>query len=470
MRKDTAYFVKTVIFTGMGLWAWSQACLANFYTVIGPDGRPIVIQTQAKPEQHKANVKAPPAVEQHRQVNDVTSKTPVANPNPVVATQTLSSATANQAITVKTQPVPVVDKNKDPEPTSHQALSSDVAAPKIRVMEKQVGQITVVPTRTVVHPVIVQPKAEKRSNEVNRVGVSATEVKQVEIVIPPVPTQINPKVVKTEPLLSEARVVTETKMPAHRLEQPLNTETKENKAETTPTPAAVKQNVVEIDGVQYVNSEYLEEREFNLEGKKRFYVMPEVGSGGGHNIHTVEREKGVSKSLLDRLWKKSDQPAEAVVLSTSYQRLQQQEVTTALEQSCFQDSKVTKAKILGGKNSDLGFWPVAPFKEKFVYEVAKLDSTVHNILVTSYASSKKSPQYYWPFVVFLDEKGCVLEGVSGFKTAQVKESAIHQAHIEGVLRKPDNAVYLFMTPLESALDIEDMTLSNQGQIKLSVIE
>ena len=41
--------------------------------------------------------------------------------------------------------------------------------------------------------------------------------------------------------------------------------------------------------------------------------------------------------------------------------------------------------------------------------------------------------------------------------------------LEGVLKKPPNAVYLFMTPLLEAVDVQDVQLTNKGQIKLSVL-
>jgi hypothetical protein len=38
------------------------------------------------------------------------------------------------------------------------------------------------------------------------------------------------------------------------------------------------------------------------------------------------------------------------------------------------------------------------------------------------------------------------------------------------LRKPEKATYLFLTPLSSAIDVENKQLTNHGQIKLSVIQ
>ena len=42
--------------------------------------------------------------------------------------------------------------------------------------------------------------------------------------------------------------------------------------------------------------------------------------------------------------------------------------------------------------------------------------------------------------------------------------------MEGILRKPENATYMFLTPLSSAVDADNKQLTNHGQIKLSVIQ
>ena len=46
---------------------------------------------------------------------------------------------------------------------------------------------------------------------------------------------------------------------------------------------------------------------------------------------------------------------------------------------------------------------------------------------------------------------------------------MQHAAMEGILKKPETASYMFMTPLSAAVDAENMQLTNQGQIKLSVI-
>jgi hypothetical protein len=58
-----------------------------------------------------------------------------------------------------------------------------------------------------------------------------------------------------------------------------------------------------LNGEKYIDSEYLEEKEFNLEGKKRFYVMPEGivdARLGAVRMQPEQREKGVSKSFYSR--------------------------------------------------------------------------------------------------------------------------------------------------------------------------
>ncbi len=72
--------------------------------------------------------------------------------------------------------------------------------------------------------------------------------------------------------------------------------------------SAQQMGFIEMAGEQYVKSEYLEDQEFNLEGKKRFYSMPEgmidTKNGGGARMQVVERERGVSRSVLNKLFKK----------------------------------------------------------------------------------------------------------------------------------------------------------------------
>lgn len=224
-----------------------------------------------------------------------------------------------------------------------------------------------------------------------------------------------------------------------------------------------------LDGVQYVDNEYLEDKEFNLTGNKRFYIVSDPSSIGGRTFETVEREKGITKSVFSKFLKNTQTVQQPIVLSSRYARLNKEEVVESLEQACFSGRKIQKAKTLSIEKDEIGFWPVAPVKENFAYEVVNLDQSVEHIHLSSYASKQKNPTYYWPLVVFLDQKGCVIEGVSGFKNEDVHSNNREYSGFAGILKKPATARYLFMTPLAESIDIQNHKLSNTGQIKLSVL-
>ena len=221
-----------------------------------------------------------------------------------------------------------------------------------------------------------------------------------------------------------------------------------------------------IDGVEYVNNEYLENQEFNLEGKKRFYIMPD----GLGRTESIERKKGVGQSILDNVLHRSQEDqVSSVVLAPTYVRLSHKELASTFENDlCFINGYNKSIKKLS-QNKEVGLWPRKPLKEKFEYEVVKVDSSIKNIQVASYATTNDKPVYYWPLAVFLDEKGCVIEGASGFKSKSYPATILQHASILGVLQVPERTHYIMLTPLSSAVDMPDQELSNQGQIKISVL-
>ena len=109
-------------------------------------------------------------------------------------------------------------------------------------------------------------------------------------------------------------------------------------------------------------------------------------------------------------------------------------------------------------------------KETFEYELVKLDSSPQYMQIDSYSPRNEKPVYYWPLVVFLDENGCIEEGVSGFKNSETAATALQHSAIQGVIKIPKEARYIMMTPLASAIDVSEQELSNQGQIKISVLQ
>jgi len=237
-------------------------------------------------------------------------------------------------------------------------------------------------------------------------------------------------------------------------------------ASPAPTSTQDQSKFTTIDGVEYVNNEYLEDQEFNLEGKKRFYLVPD----GLGRTESVERKKGVSRSTLDQLFNRHTQDKEStVVLAPTYMRLSSQELVSTFEQDqCFIKGYNKSIKTLS-INKEVNVWPRKPLKEKFEYELIKLDPSVQHLKVMSFAASNEKPVYYWPLAVFLDNKGCILEGVSGFKSKSYPSTILQHASIQGVLKVPPSAHYMMMTPLSSAVDVAEDELSNQGQIQISVL-
>ncbi|WP_089606128.1 putative pilus assembly protein FilE [Acinetobacter piscicola] len=431
---------------GMSL-AITTPYAANFYTIIGPDGHPMIVQ---KP------VDVPKEISKKQPSKSEESKKEIpknAEINPTNIENVASEkAQKKQSIdpSIKSQPI---IKTKPNEENQTRVYAEPVVIQKNKSEPVQKHQHQVVQQQK---PIVAEQKAiQNNSNQNAKVDNSLASKTQQKLVIksPSAPVTMQSK-------SSEQKIVgTEAPM------QISNTAQIQAAQEDTDN-----NNFTVIDGEKYVNNEYLEDREFNLEGKKRFYMTPEVGAVHGR-YETIERQKGLSASLLDRI-RGDSKPIEkqAIVLASTYYRLPQNEVVQNLEKSCFTGKKVLKAKKLSTKNQEVGIWPVAPIKESFAYEIVELDSQVQNVLLTSYASSSKVPSYYWPLVVFLDQQGCVLEGVSGFKNEDMQDNNLQFSAMEGVLRKPEKAVYMFLTPLSSAIDVENKQLTNHGQIKLSVIQ
>lgn len=407
-----------LLFLSLGINT-SVFAAGSFYTIIGPDGHPMIVQQKVETKK----------------------------------TQEVNAVVKSKIVQQDIEQVQQQPENKLKE----QAIKKEISSKAPIKQEADVSSL--------------KPKQDQTVDSNEKIVLSNSIQKEE----PSINTQASHQISSDIPLKqnnAEKKIIqpiVETKIQSSKKQQELKSSNLEN------IPVVVQkdgeqlnENFTVIDGEKYVNNEYLENKEFNLEGKKRFYVMPESGVGARH-VETVEREKGLSHSLIEKIQTPKPAMDTPIALAPTYYRLPKEEVIQNLEQSCFSGKKIEKAKALTLKDKDVGFWPVTPIKEKFAYEVVKLDQNVQDILFTSYASSNKTPSYYWPLVVFLDQKGCVIEGVSGFKNQDINESNFEHAALEGVLKKPSSAFFMFMTPLSSAIDVENKQLTNQGQIKLSVI-
>ncbi len=425
--KKVITHIPWLLFLSLGINSTVFAA-GSFYTIIGPDGHPMVVQQKVETNK-KQEVKV---VEKSKIVQQNTEQVQLQPENTLKEKAVKKETSSNVNVEPK---IPIKDE-------------IDVSL----LEKKQAQTVSTVDSSTkIVSSSPIQKKEPSINIQVPHKISSSSQLKQDKAQEKDIP-----------------RIV-ETKTPISKKQQELNSTVVENPSVVIQKDAdQLNENFTVIDGEKYVNNEYLEDKEFNLEGKKRFYVMPESGVGARH-VETVEREKGLSHSLIEKIQAPKPAMDTPIALAPTYYRLPKDEVIQNLEQSCFSGKKIEKAKSLTLKDKEVGFWPVTPIKEKFAYEVVKLDQNVQDILFTSYASSNKTPSYYWPLVVFLDQKGCVIEGVSGFKNQDISESNFQHAALEGVLKKPSSAFFMFMTPLSSAIDVENKQLTNQGQIKLSVI-
>lgn len=404
--------MKTILTLSLAQVSWSYA--GEFHTIIGPDGRPMVIQRE------------PPKV--------AAAKT---NPKPVIVQQ---------------QSLPVAPAHEQKASAATSSVQSPIAQITVAALEKSVKTSKVESSDQTdldtVKTIETQTKSAVKFQVAEKMQLQSTPVSPV----------------NSQPLTTENQLV---------LQQPTVISQKVLEV----NPVIIQENTentafVDIDGQQYVKNEYLEDKEFNLEGKKRFYTMPEGIidlKHGATRLQTVEREKGVGKSTMQSLFKRNVvQDTGPITLAKTYYRVSKADAINGLGRQCFSEKKLKKVKKLD-LNKEVNFWPRAPLNDEFDFEVAALNSSVQNIQLNSYASRQNNPTFYWPFVVFLDAKGCVLEGAGGYKNQEGASTLIQHEKIEGVLHVPANSKYILLTPLASAIDVEDRALSNHGQVKLVAI-
>ncbi|NWK53562.1 putative pilus assembly protein FilE [Acinetobacter sp. SwsAc5] len=419
------------------IFSMGSVCYANqFYTIIGPDGRPIVVQRNAA--EKKQTIQALETAQKQKKEQQKPAQTAVQ----AVPAQQVIPATSLQ---LKSASENAAQKTLK-EQIQETAPSSKVVVQQARTMQQQ-QKVLVTQDVEQSKPSLIAEKTDIASSTQKLVKASSVDVEKTK---PKISSVIGLEENSASPLSQSAIVV-------------------EAKAETDATSSGF----MEMAGEQYVKSEYLEDQEFNLEGKKRFYSMPEgvidTKHGGGARMQVVERERGVSRSVLQKLFQKKPiiEP-QAIVLAADYYRVNQAEAIEGLGQQCFAESKKNKVKTLKAQQ-DLNLWPRAPLTEKFDYELVKLEGNIQNIQINSYATKQNQPTFYWPFVVFLDQKGCVIEGAGGFRNQDTAGNVLQHEVIEGMLQLPKNSHYVLLTPLASAVDMEHRALSNQGQLKLIAI-
>lgn len=233
-------------------------------------------------------------------------------------------------------------------------------------------------------------------------------------------------------------------------------------------PMSQEQAMSTLDGEQYVDSGYLEKREFNLDGKKKFYAVPD-GLGG---TQVIERVPGAILELQNsdtyQRQENSEIPA-LVSLSNQYQRVPATEITPLIGMKCLSTQALRDAKIM--RNQQLIVWPRsdAPkvnHRDGLNYQVIEFRSNTRDLSLQSFAPLGLQSDYYWPLPIFLDTDGCVIEGVNGFYQKKLPSTMLQPSILVGTLHVPEHTRYLMLTPLVEAIDLLNIKLSQVGQVRL----
>lgn len=212
---------------------------------------------------------------------------------------------------------------------------------------------------------------------------------------------------------------------------------------------------IDNDGVEYVDSELLIEKQFNLSDKKRFFTVPnQVGS-----VDYIERaDEQVSETLII---KPTAQPLYRV--ADNYSVLPASALKSALPMECLTPKQMQKAESFS-KRGTKNLWPIQSNKD-FEYELVKLSAADQVIYLQSFES--KSPgTFYWPLSVFLDQQGCIMQGAATYFTELEASTWIQKSSLKGVLLAPEEAQYLLMTPMAQMPYSEEYSLSRSGSITL----
>lgn len=231
-------------------------------------------------------------------------------------------------------------------------------------------------------------------------------------------------------------------------------------------PQSLADATTTVDGVTYIDGEYLEKREFNLDEKKKFYAVPD-GLGG---TQIVERVPG---AITEQ--KKSEKSQDDIklpvlfTLSDQYQRVPAADITPLIGLTCLSTQALRQSKII--RDEQVILWPRSDAPKTnnragLNYVVVEFRSNTRDVSLQSFAPLGHQSDYYWPLPIFLDADGCVLEGVNGFYQKTLPSTVLQPSILVGNLHVPEHTRYLMLTPLVEAIDLPNIKLSEVGQVRL----
>ena len=234
--------------------------------------------------------------------------------------------------------------------------------------------------------------------------------------------------------------------------------TSEKKTETTNDKKVIVQPKTgksdafrSLDDDVYVDSEYLEQKNFNLEDKKRFYYVPN-GALGQQVIESDNNTPSASSSSLI-MAKKNRREA---FYSDSYQVIDEKLIdiqAPVIISFCQQNDKLKKYLRPFKEINPLWLGTDGAIHEDIDRALVLPQSNLaeKKLRISSFATTNKKPKFYVPIVSFLDAQGCFLSGAWQYWSRAYPATEHQFASVEGLLAMPKNTKYIVFSRPDSKL-------------------
>lgn len=218
----------------------------------------------------------------------------------------------------------------------------------------------------------------------------------------------------------------------------------------------------ELDGEEYMDAEVLEQNKANQKPKTRFYYVPT----GALGEKVVESEAGIAVAPTSMLI----EPVKPMLkFSPDYQVLDKDWLLskqTDLQQYCQHHQKLKPARLV--KKSNALWIDAAEFISNQPDKILLLEQTLltsTTIRLSSFANSYKTPKFYLPMMIFLNEQGCVLEGAWQYWSQAKAANDNQYSAVEGLLALPVGSKYIVLYPPDKTLKAT-LPLQNYGALLL----
>lgn len=211
----------------------------------------------------------------------------------------------------------------------------------------------------------------------------------------------------------------------------------------------------------YIDAEYLEQKSFNLEDKKRFYYVP----NGGFGQQIIESDNGAPITPVTIQTKEQKRQA---TYASSYQTLSPawlEANSLSLKQFCNNTKKLKKqARAFKSVNALwLGSDDKIASDVDRILVLPQVTLKEQNLRIVSFAGTHKKPKFYVPIVTFLNAQGCMVSGAWQYWSQAYPANENQFSAVEGLLRLPVGTQYIvFSRPMTTVA--VDLPLQNTGSL------